>query len=858
MITFVRINYTLSAGMYLSRTEELKLRKTTKPDMKRFLLAIAALAMAFVGCTTDAASNSPIDAIGTTELTISTPSTRTSLGEKVGDTYPVYWSEGDKIWANGVMSNEAEISTTNPSSAKFTFDNIINYPLNIIYPCTSSTEPSKVVVPSEQDYTEGTFAAGSAPMCGYATNSTSIALKHLVGILKFPVVAHKEGVVLDRIVIRSNNGAKLSGEFEVDCSGGKMVASEGASNTITYSLPDNFVLSTTKASTFHISVAAGNVGKCNIEFIEASGKKMAAAWNGDNLSAGIVREFKTITYKQGWSGALEPMQVEEDTIIVFYPTVYGYVKEANGKPIANVAVSDGFSVTKTDSNGYYEFENMTKDCRYIYISLPAEYEVPINEFGQPCFYKPYPSNSPQYDFTLTPLASGKEKKFALFTFADPQVSKASTLSRLNTEAIPEIYAHGQELAAKGINCYGITLGDIISNSDTNNTGAYRDDMRDAFAYSKTGMPVFQVMGNHDNTFCSSTQPIFPDERSSHFQLKAQREHEDMFGPVNYSFNRGDVHIIGMRDIVYSSNSKGSGYSTGFLPSQVEWLKQDLALVPKDKMVVLCVHIQLFNGTSNSTQEVLSLLDQYKEAHILSGHIHRQQLYEPAERGSTHKAYEHNTNAVCGSWWSANISGDGTPNGYNVFVGEGNTFSDWYYMGYNKGINARSHQMRLYRGNAVTGGEISGTNTYGVKGYYGFNFADNVLLANVYNADSKWKIEVYEDGVYSGQMTKVAESQPSFSALTGDYTLTSPRRAKSGVVASTDFYATGLHIGVLGRVSSATEPSNGAYNICWHMFQYKLKNKDAKIKVVATDRFGNKYTETVITEGTDYTLVKKPQ
>ena len=43
-----------------------------------------------------------------------------------------------------------------------------------------------------------------------------------------------------------------------------------------------------------------------------------------------------------------------------------------------------------------------------------------------------------------------------------------------------------------------------------------------------------------------------------------------------------------------------------------------------------------------------------------------------------------------------------------------------------------------------------------------------------------------------------------------------------------------------------------------MYQYKLKNKSAEIKVVATDRFGNKYTETKITEGTDYSLAKKPE
>jgi hypothetical protein len=275
------------------------------------------------------------------------------------------------------------------------------------------------------------------------------------------------------------------------------------------------------------------------------------------------------------------------------------------------------------------------------------------------------------------------------------------------------------------------------------------------------------------------------------------------------------------------------------------------------MVVLCVHIQLFNGTSNYIQEALSLLDQYKEAHVLSGHTHLQQLYDHTTKSeSSHKVYEHNTCAVCGAWWSANIAGDGTPNGYNVFISNSNTFSDWYYMGYNEGMNSRSHQMRLYRGNAVTGGPIEGTNANGVMGYYGFNFAENVLLANVYNADSHWKIEVYENGVYSGTMTQVPTSAPSFTSLVGDYTYESPRRAKNGVVTSMDFYAVGLALGVLNRYnSSSKKPHSGAYSSCSHMYQYTLKNKDANIKVVATDSFGNQYTETKITEGTDYSLTR---
>ena len=82
-----------------------------------------------------------------------------------------------------------------------------------------------------------------------------------------------------------------------------------------------------------------------------------------------------------------------------------------------------------------------------------------------CFYKPYPSNSPQYDFTLTPLAGGKEKKFALFAIGDPQVRNTTQFNRFNTEAVPAIKVHSQDVKASGINCYGMTLGDIIANSD---------------------------------------------------------------------------------------------------------------------------------------------------------------------------------------------------------------------------------------------------------------------------------------------------------------------------------------------------------------------------------------------------------
>ena len=60
------------------------------------------------------------------------------------------------------------------------------------------------------------------------------------------------------------------------------------------------------------------------------------------------------------------------------------------------------------------------------------------------------------------------------------------------------------------------------------------------------------------------------------------------------------------------------------------------------------------------------------------------------------------------------------------------------------------------------------------------------------------------------------------------------------------------MGIKSRYKNG-EPLGNCWSGNYHMFKYELKNKDAKIRVEAVDRFGNIYTETKITEGTDYTL-----
>ncbi|MBE6198076.1 MAG: hypothetical protein E7141_05285 [Rikenellaceae bacterium] len=534
--------------------------------------------------------------------------------------------------------------------------------------------------------------------------------------------------------------------------------------------------------------------------------------------------------------------------------VYGYTYDkSSGKPISGVAVSDGFSVVSTDKDGMFTLRPHP-DSWYIYYSVPADCEVVRNN-GSPRYFILRTKDVKEYNFELRKMANGKEEKFALFALGDPQVSSSTALKRFTKEAVPAIKEHATSI---GIPCYGITLGDIVSTSDKNNTIPYMEDMHEAMQYSKSGMPIFQVMGNHDNTHYNAENILEPDESSSTFEIKAQRAFESKFGPVNFSFNRGDVHIVGMRDIVYQHNDTSAAYTTGFLPEQYEWLKQDLALVPKDKMVVLCVHIPLYNSRSVSThyvKQVHQLLKEFKEAHIISGHTHLQRNYEPTKDYPT--IYEHNMGTVCGTWWKSNLCGCGTPNGYGVFIGENGSFTNWYYMGYNEGMNSRDYQMRLYRGNAITGAEKD-DNTNGKEGYYAFNYDDSVILANVFNADSKWKIEVYEDGEYTGDMTLIKTHTPKFNSIIGDGSFNDPYRAEEGVASSLDMWTAGFHLGVLDRYDKSDKaPSNGSWTTCSHMYKYTLKNKDAKVKVVVIDRFGNRYESDKFVDYNDNNLAAKP-
>lgn len=514
--------------------------------------------------------------------------------------------------------------------------------------------------------------------------------------------------------------------------------------------------------------------------------------------------------------------------------VKGTVMYDDGRPAVGLKVSDGFSITLTDSQGGYRFTTAGKSVKYIYISYPSDARI-VADNGVLDFYQKYESSKHVYDFALKRQAV--EQKFAIFALADPQAHYQARGTQMNADtdrfAAETVPAVNAQIASHNIPCYGITLGDIAYSEGSRDSTPSMEIMKGHLA--KVNMPVFNIMGNHDFTYYEPDSEIFTSEENRSVNLLAQRAFEQVFGPVNYSFDRGNIHFVCMKNIVFESASKwdGKDYRCGFTDKEYSWLQQDLANTPKTMKVILCVHIPISTNTDKlKVQEVQSLLAQFDDSMIFSGHTHYQQSVYEGDR-----LYEQIHPAVCGQWWWSNISGDGCPNGYTIYHFDGKQISDSYFIGVNKDMNSKDYQMRMYKGDLTTGGKYARFKMpYTYDGTYTF------YMINVFNGDSKWTVKVFENGVYAGTATLLTATSESFSSVSAGTSYDLPFGTNK------DWWAIGYHIGVCGRGTSSTS----FYTLNYHMWCWASVNTSAKITVEATDPHGNTYTcDEMITDGEAY-------
>jgi hypothetical protein len=426
---------------------------------------------------------------------------------------------------------------------------------------------------------------------------------------------------------------------------------------------------------------------------------------------------------------------------------------AAGKKLVNVAVSDGFTVVRTDRKGRYRLP-YREQARFVFVSVPAGYHFP-NEQGVARHYHALAGSGRQRcDFELRALETD-DARHKFIIWADPQVKNAADVKLMMQQSVPDVQQLLQGLGA-GTLVHGIGVGDLV----WDNHALFP---RYSEAVAAMGIPFFQALGNHDMDYRQGGD----DTSDVTFQK--------VFGPTYYSFNRGQVHYVVLDDVRYLGRERE--YDGHISQQQLDWLRQDLQGVPKDQLLILNVHIPASRVQNRA--ELYALLQGY-QVHIMSGHTHYNQ--NVIRDG----IYEHIHGTVCGAWWTGPVCSDGAPSGYGVYEVDG-TQLRWYYK--STGYDA-SHQVSVH----------VATLTHQKR-----------LIANVWNWDPEWKVEWWADDLYQGTLPNSQGLDPTALALYKGDKLPAKR--------------------------PFAEPSQTD-----HLFVGHFKPEVKKIRVLATDRFGNKYEQ----------------
>lgn len=269
-----------------------------------------------VGCATDLSEEmvvtTPQDVVLT--VNVASPKSKVSLGDKESNGgYKVYWDEGDRISANGNISEVADINESNGGSAQFEFKGaILNYPYNILYP---ASESNMVHFAEEQSYRVGSFEVGATPMYARVEKSgDGVQLQHLSGVLRFSIKGDKEGVLLKNIILTAGEG-KIAGDFAVDFEKGTIAPTDSAVSLFNYSFGEGLELSKETAKEFFVVLPCGEFGVCSAELHTADGRTMKLQFRTSGQSAikaGVVREFSAVTFKSGATYTLVPFGSESD------------------------------------------------------------------------------------------------------------------------------------------------------------------------------------------------------------------------------------------------------------------------------------------------------------------------------------------------------------------------------------------------------------------------------------------------------------------------------------------------------------------------------------------------------------------
>lgn len=349
--------------------------------------------------------------------------------------------------------------------------------------------------------------------------------------------------------------------------------------------------------------------------------------------------------------------------------------------IAGVALSNGRALAITDGRGRYRLS--VSPGQTVFAIKPAGWRLPGSDPARPGAWRHLRAIAPpsvkyggiqvgrdqagrnqagtqprSFDVGLRRAPAG-DGRLEARVFADPQVKSPTDVGYYARDIVDSVLAGAGEGPRRPE--LGLSLGDIV------------DDRLDLYPAlnaetRRIGLPWLHVAGNHDLDF-----DVTRDEDS----LLTFR---NTFGPDTFAWEEDEAVFIGLDDVIYRPGQTPA-YIGGFREDQFAFLEAYLPRVPKTRLLVLAMHIPLFEPDGRDTfrdadrARLFALLREFPKVLVLSGHSHAQQHWmHDAGTGWQGAAplHEYNVGAACGAYWSgakdaagipdATMS-DGTPNGY---------------------------------------------------------------------------------------------------------------------------------------------------------------------------------------------------
>ncbi|WP_397606654.1 calcineurin-like phosphoesterase C-terminal domain-containing protein [Silanimonas sp.] len=415
-------------------------------------------------------------------------------------------------------------------------------------------------------------------------------------------------------------------------------------------------------------------------------------------------------------------------------------RDAGERGLVGVSVAQGATLSKSDADGRFGLPLAPGSDLPVFVVKPAGYRLPLRADGLPDFWRP--AGTAAWDIALS--EAPVRPPYDVRLFGDPQPKNRADVDYFERD----IVADEARLPRARL---GVSLGDIVHGNL-----ALLPAMARATAATRT--PWLHVSGNHDRDHGAAT-----DEAS----LDSFRQ---VFGPDTFAWEEPGLAVVVLDNVIHQP---GSGvparYVGGLREAQFRFLEAWLPTVPGEALLVLAMHIPLFDDDPDPAidsfrdadrQRLFDLLERRANTLVLSSHTHIQQhRWHGAEAGfaGATPLHEYNVGAACGAFWTGvkDVRGipdtrmaDGTPNGYATLTvqTEGRYALRWHVGGAADDPPFGLHAPKVLRRGAWPG--------FGV-------------YANVWMGDADTRVDYRVGGGEWQPMRRVERADPELRAINAD-------------------------------------------------------------------------------------------